>query len=779
MLYQEELLDRQFLFGVQGDLEGAKEAPPDGVHSPFLQQEIDLHAEAPFQLEPPYHAVQGLPYQGTQSALPYLPYQYEESQPLPYQAPPFIEQKIHTPPFAQLEVPFTTPEKLNVPQLLAPAPVGIPASIKNPFIKAPAVQPNTFSVLKLVNTLPVLIAFSSMILSKGMIYVPEGNESILVSLSVLAFVASFLLGSAKVIHRFNSGSQPSEDNYQNTFMIWGSVAGGYFATSWLGASRSTVILFGLYLNQMNLYTLISFFMDIYITYNSKASIIKVILGYTMILLSVKIISKRLQKLRGVSLPVLGVVGLVSIFPLILNADVSLSIVGVNLASSVILIVSLHYDHADLKTNLVPSLLAFLAAIFQFVILLKPFDYLTVINIFLPLLIQPNYTTEEASDEVTHDSKSILKELLSHSDTRAIFNFLLLNSTFMFIQLLYSFRSKSLGLLSDSLHMALDCTSLALGLVAGILSKNEINANGKYPFGLKNFEILAGFTNGTLLVGISGSIVFEAVGRLWSPVVLQKTNELIIVSILGLLVNLVGIFAFNHGHNHGHGHTHGHSHLSEPKHEPEHHHEGHSEHQHAHVELSENLQHQHGHVDHSEHEEEKSNHTHSHAVVDDPEHEGMNDNMKGIFLHILADTLGSVGVVISTLLTKFFHWDGFDPVALIIIAVLIFFSAIPLIKSTASTLLLQLNSNSEKRVRSALTDVTQVKGVKSFTTPRFWPSSNNAVNGYIHVQVYRGESLLFIKSQCEELFVKQKIDVMIQMENDYDNCWCRDVEMELR
>ena len=67
--------------------------------------------------------------------------------------------------------------------------------------------------------------------------------------------------------------------------------------------------------------------------------------------------------------------------------------------------------------------------------------------------------------------------MGHSDTRAIFQLPLLNATFMFVQFLYSFRSKSLGLLSDSLHMALDCMSLVLGLIAGVISKHEIDSNG--------------------------------------------------------------------------------------------------------------------------------------------------------------------------------------------------------------------------------------------------------------------------------------------------------------
>lgn len=362
-----------------------------------------------------------------------------------------------------------------------------------------------------------------------------------------------------------------------------------------------------------------------------------------------------------------------------------------------------------------------------------------LSVALPYLVPLQHLEVVAQTQV--ERSLIIKELLAHQDTRAIFNFLMLNTAFMFVQLLYLFRSKSLGLLSDSLHMALDCASLALGLVAGVLLKMPEDRNSKYPFGLRHFEILAGFTNGTLLVGISGSIIFEAIGRFFVPVALQKTTELIVVSVLGLLVNLVGIFAFNHGH--AHGHSHGHTHDSQ------------HDHDHSHDSL-----HSHSHSHSHNHKLEKSQHPH------------MNDNMRGIFLHILADTLGSVGVVISTILTRIFKWHGFDPAASIIIAILIFFTAIPLIKSTALALLLKLENNKETDVRNALNEVTAVKGVKSFTTPRFWPV-NGKIRGFIHIQIYRGENGAYLKKLVTDVFKRHDIDVLIQLENDYDPCWCRD------
>ena len=65
-----------------------------------------------------------------------------------------------------------------------------------------------------------------------------------------------------------------------------------------------------------------------------------------------------------------------------------------------------------------------------------------------------------------------------------------------------------------------------------------------------------------------------------------------------------------------------------------------------------------------------------------------NHVSGVFLHILADTLGSVGVIISTLLIEQFGWKVADPICSLFIAVLIFLSVLPLVKDTALILLLR-------------------------------------------------------------------------------------------
>ena len=360
------------------------------------------------------------------------------------------------------------------------------------------------------------------------------------------------------------------------------------------------------------------------------------------------------------------------------------------------------------------------------------------------------------------------QIVTNKDTRSIFSFLLLNATFMFVQLLYSFRSRSLGLLSDSLHMALDCTSLLLGLIARVLSTTSIYQNpDKFPFKLNYLESLAGFTNGILLIGIVCGIFVQALERIINPIHIHGTNELIVVSTLGLLVNLVGLFVFETGHGNGDGHSH------------------------------------------------------------DNDDSSNNENMKGIFLHILADTLGSVGVVISTLLIKLTGWHIFDPIASIMIATLILLSSIPLLKLTTETILLKLDTRKHNMVKQVLNQIIQTPGITGYTTPRFWPYTPDKVNhghshsheshsheshshkheheheheyehehdhsyqehehehidgkkqilmGYIHIQYVEGENSTIIKKRVEKIFENIGIKAWIQVEPVNGTCWCRQASM---
>ena len=61
-------------------------------------------------------------------------------------------------------------------------------------------------------------------------------------------------------------------------------------------------------------------------------------------------------------------------------------------------------------------------------------------------------------------------------------------------------------------------------------------------------------------------------------------------------------------------------------------------------------------------------------------------MQGVFLHILADTLGSVGVIISSILMEMFGWMIADPICSIFIAILIALSVGSLVSESVAILM---------------------------------------------------------------------------------------------
>ncbi|MCA9508440.1 MAG: cation transporter, partial [Myxococcales bacterium] len=64
----------------------------------------------------------------------------------------------------------------------------------------------------------------------------------------------------------------------------------------------------------------------------------------------------------------------------------------------------------------------------------------------------------------------------------------------------------------------------------------------------------------------------------------------------------------------------------------------------------------------------------------------NINVRGAWLHVMSDTLGSVGVVVSGLLIYLFDWTMADPIVSIVIASLISYSAVHLIFDTLKVLM---------------------------------------------------------------------------------------------
>lgn len=290
-------------------------------------------------------------------------------------------------------------------------------------------------------------------------------------------------------------------------------------------------------------------------------------------------------------------------------------------------------------------------------------------------------------------------------------FLFINFSFMIIQLIYSSKTKSLCLLTDSLHMFLDCFSLGVGLAAEYL----VQTKQENVFDLWNIKDLSAFFNGIFLINLSIETLIEGVKRLWKTVILKEINRLIIVSTLGLFVNIYGMIVV-HSTN-----------ICSTKDSTK---------------------------EHGENEVYHNCNSHNDLTK--------NKNMHGVFLHILADTLGSVSVIISSLTYSFSSWNFIDPLMSLIVSFIIFFSAIPLIKSTFKLLVLSTDVELQNKIIEVIDELKKLDNIVELKKLKIWNDHSGKSVGYIDVKIDSEKKVTQLKSNCENLFKKKKLKILLQI-----------------
>ncbi|KAG8191211.1 hypothetical protein JTE90_021947 [Oedothorax gibbosus] len=338
---------------------------------------------------------------------------------------------------------------------------------------------------------------------------------------------------------------------------------------------------------------------------------------------------------------------------------------------------------------------------------------------LPVLANDRDYKGGKRNRLKEKAQSWFRLILADKTSRNLLCFLILNLSFAFVELFYGVWTNSLGLISDSFHMFFDCTALLAGLAASVITKWR--ANDRYPYGYVRAEVLAGFVNGLFLLFIAFFIFSEAVERAIEPPEV-KHERLFVVSVLGFLVNMVGIFAFQHGHGHSHGGgDHGHSHGGS-----------------------------HGHSHDNDH-----GHGHSHGK-DEEQNPGNSQIMHGVFLHILADTLGSVGVIVSAILMNQFGWMIADPICSMFIATLIGFSVLPLLKDSTSVLMQRTPKALDNVLPGCYQRVMQLDGVYSVQEPRFWTLCSNVYIGTIKLEVSPAADAKYLLSHTHNIFTQMGV-----------------------
>lgn len=213
------------------------------------------------------------------------------------------------------------------------------------------------------------------------------------------------------------------------------------------------------------------------------------------------------------------------------------------------------------------------------------------------------------------------------NARKAFLVLVITTVTMILEIYFGYVTGSMALLADGWHMATHAAALGITYLTYRLATHPELAKN-FNFGGGKIIALGGFASSVFLICVVAMIAVESVSRLLNPRDIHF-SEALIIAVIGLLVNIVCAWILRDHHTHDHDHEHGH----------DHHHD----------------------------------HAHDH-------------NIRGAYIHVLADALTSVGAIIALLGGRYANLGWLDPVIGLIGAAVIFKWAIGLIRDTGWELL---------------------------------------------------------------------------------------------
>lgn len=192
---------------------------------------------------------------------------------------------------------------------------------------------------------------------------------------------------------------------------------------------------------------------------------------------------------------------------------------------------------------------------------------------------------------------------------------------MFAEIGFGICTKSMALTADGFHMGTHALALSITYLVCVVVT-------RYKDREETLNALGGYTSALFLGLTSLGILYESVERFIHPQSISF-NEAILVTVVGLIVNIVCVLIMSE--NHIHCHTH----------------------------------------------QEHTKRTHKHKE---------NLNFKAAYLHILADALTSVMAIIALICGKYFGWVFLDPLIGVVGGLIILKWSVGLVKSSFNILI---------------------------------------------------------------------------------------------
>jgi len=216
----------------------------------------------------------------------------------------------------------------------------------------------------------------------------------------------------------------------------------------------------------------------------------------------------------------------------------------------------------------------------------------------------------------------------------------LTAAMMVVEIVCGSVFHSMALLADGWHMATHVAALGIAAMAYRLARRSAG-DERFAFGPWKIEVLGGYTSAVALGIVAAYMVFESLERLWSPVPIQY-DEALIVTGIGLAVNLASALLLGHGHDHDHGHDHNHA-------------------------VGESC-------------------AHGHGDTKKPFHKHDDLNLRAAYIHVITDALTSVLAIVALVCGKYLGWQRLDPIIGIVGAVVVAIWVVDLVRDTSCVLL---------------------------------------------------------------------------------------------
>lgn len=381
---------------------------------------------------------------------------------------------------------------------------------------------------------------------------------------------------------------------------------------------------------------------------------------------------------------------------------------------------------------------------------------------LPLLKMDNTMTAPPSTTLVRRSTvDAERDEVQRKLRRAI----MLSVALMLLEILGGILAHSLAIITDAAHLLSDVSGFAVSLFAVALSQRRPSEN--YTYGYHQAEILGALTSVLIVWAMTGVLLFEAGSRFvnLTPV---DGRLMLIMAIIGLVVNFALFGTLHHGHEHGHSHDHGsHSHG--------HAHSGHSHNAHGHSHANCNGDH-HGHSNAHSHVHTPPQHAHPSSPLSSgsaarrllPSEEIVEAAMGGqtnlaldaALVHIIGDTVQSVGVVLAALLIVWqpfdigytvdgiSNWYYADPACTVLFSILVMFTTFRTISQSVSVLMHRVPENID--IGNFDSRLRQIKGVQCCHDVHVWMVGSSNVIATAHVVVNTCDDCGDVLNECKRI-----------------------------